>query len=89
MSAEERMNKTQTVDKNYVQYLDFSDYEKIITNRNNWRYFEKYFGNDKKFKFEMDELRSIRNSVAHNRDLTERELKKLYLYSDEIISMIK
>jgi hypothetical protein len=89
MFVEERMSKSRTVDKNYVQYLDFSDYIKIIANRNNWQYFEKYFGIKEKFEFEMDELRLIRNSVAHNRTLTEMDLKKLYLYSEEIMSNLK
>lgn len=72
-----------------IHYIDFPDYAKIITRRDNWNaVFEKIFGNSERIIFKLNELEPIRNAIAHARDISQRDLLKLYLYTDEITTVL-
>ena len=65
-------------------YLDFSDYSKIIKRRDNWRdAFQKIFKTEEWIDYWFKEIERIRIEIAHHRDLTERELTVLQLFSDD------
>jgi len=59
-------------------YMSFSDYSKVISKRDNWREaFEVVFRDPEWVRVTFKELEHIRNDVAHNRDLSERQLQLL------------
>lgn len=73
-----------------IDYVDFTDYAKIITKRDNWNeIFAKIFHNKETLEAKLKELEPIRNSIMHSRNLTSKQNKRLHLYSDDIIGMIK
>jgi DNA sulfur modification protein DndB len=66
-------------------YMNFSEYSKVISRRDNWREaFGPVFGNEEWVRVVFMELERIRNDVAHNRDLSERQLDVLRLYSGDL-----
>lgn len=66
-------------------YMSFSDYSKVISKKDNWREaFEAVFRDPEWVRVVLRELERTRNDVAHNRDLSERQLKFLRLYTDDI-----
>ena len=79
-----------TVDNLHViHYIDFPDYAKIITRRDNWNeVFEKIFGNRERLIQKLNELEPIRNAIAHSRDISQRDLLKLQLYTEEIATAL-
>jgi len=73
----------------FVYYVDFTDYLKIITRRDNWnQVFKTIFKDRDAISVKLRELEPIRNAIAHFRGLSRRELDKLKLLSEEIISCI-
>lgn len=71
-------------------YIDFADYVKIITRRDNWRQvFEPTFKDKEIISAKLRELEPIRNAVAHVRELSRTEADKLNLYSKDIMSCIE
>lgn len=76
-------------DLNPVQYINFPEYSKILTKRDNWReVFSEYFVDKEIISSKLRELEPIRNKIAHIRELSEAEKSKLRLYSVEIINCI-
>ena len=72
-----------------IFYVDFTDYAKIITRRDNWKQvFKGIFKDREAISVKLRELEPIRNAIAHFRELSPRELDKLKLLSEEIISCI-
>jgi DNA sulfur modification protein DndB len=66
-------------------YMSFADYSKVILKRDNWREaFEPVFRNANWVDVVFRELERIRNDIAHNRDLSERSVVVLRLYSDDL-----
>lgn len=91
-SAEDRReSKTSlwpwTVQENLhpIHYINFPEYSKIITKRDNWReVFSELFVDREIIAAKLRELEPVRNKIAHMRDLSESEISKLKLYSTEI-----
>jgi len=72
-----------------IFYVDFTDYVKIITRKDNWeQVFKTIFKDKEAISVKLRELEPIRNAIAHFRELSPRELEKLKLLSEEIISYI-
>ncbi len=72
-----------------VHYLDFPDYATIICEDRNWgEAFEAVFGDRDLVGAKLRELGPIRRDIAHSRPLTEKQRKKLELYSEEILEMV-
>ncbi len=66
-------------------YMSFSEYSRVISKRDNWREaFEEVFGDPEWVRVVFRELERTRNDVAHNRDLSERQLRFLRLYAEDI-----
>lgn len=83
--AEERWKKNDQKG-DIVEYLNWGDYEKIILRRDNWaEVFQKIFGNKDIFKSKLMELKKIRDDIAHNRKLDQRDKEKLKLYFNELM----
>jgi hypothetical protein len=79
-----------TLKKDLIEYIDFPDYIKIITRKDNWRdCFKEVFGSEETLRTKMQELEPIRNSVMHSRPITEEEKKKLELYAREITNVAR
>jgi len=73
----------------FVFYVDFTDYVKIITRRDNWKQvFKGIFKDRDSISVKLRELEPIRNAIAHFRGLSRRELDKLKLLSEEVTSCI-
>jgi len=95
--AEQRKNRNETQypwhakkDLAPIFYVDFADYVKIIAGRDNWReVFGSVFKDKEIISAKLRELEPIRNAVAHVRELGKTEVKKLKLYSEEIITCIE
>jgi len=83
--AEERQKKDE-LKRELIQYLDFADYAKIITRRDNWReVFQKVFREQEVITAKLRELEPIRNAVRHGRKLTTEQREKLKIFSRDII----
>ena len=79
--AEERRSKEE-VKRDPVQYLDFPDYLKIITRRDNWREtFGSIFKDESILAAKLKELEPIRNAVRHTRKLTSEQKEKLKIFA--------
>ncbi len=70
-----------------IHYVDFTDYVKIITDKENWeQVFKEKFKDEKVISVKLSELEPIRNAIAHSREVSKKDLVKLQVYYDEIIS---
>jgi len=95
-STEERKDRnaalwpwTEKEEDHPIYYINFPEYEKIITKRDNWReIFSTYFTDRNIITTKLRELEPIRNKIAHFRELTKSEKTKLQLYSKEILNCI-
>lgn len=75
---------------NAVDFLDFSDYRKIITEVRNWQdVFSKFFKTAGFIETRLGELEPVRNDLAHSRSLTPRTIDKLRIYSEELLECMK
>lgn len=73
----------------FIFYVDFTDHVKIITRKDNWRQvFKEIFKDKEAISVKLRELEPLRNAIAHFRELSRRELEKLKLLSEEIVSCI-
>jgi predicted RNA-binding Zn-ribbon protein involved in translation (DUF1610 family) len=72
-----------------IYYVNFSDYAKIIVLDKNWdQVFKRVFKEKLFIVTKLRELEPIRSAIAHMRDIGEKDLQKLKLYSEEIMSCI-
>lgn len=86
--AEERQ-QTDEMKRELIQYLDFADYAKVITRRDNWReVFQKIFKDQEIIIAKLKELEPIRNAVMHSRRLTQEQREKLRVISTDIVRQI-
>jgi len=86
--ADERRNKDE-IKRDPIQYLDFTDYVKIITRRDNWReIFQVIFKDQDISVAKLKELEPIRNAVRHTRKLTTEQRDKLKVHSRDIMRQI-
>jgi len=86
--VEERRSKDE-LKREVIQYLDFSDYLKIIMRRDNWREaFQKIFKEQEVLLAKLKELEPIRNAVRHGRMLTIEQKEKLKVYSQDILRQV-
>lgn len=68
-----------------MDYADFRDLKEIILEKENWeRGFMTFFRNKQIIAIKLVELEPIRNTIAHNRKISDRELSRLRLFSDDI-----
>ncbi|MDF5739193.1 MULTISPECIES: Swt1 family HEPN domain-containing protein [unclassified Nostoc] len=81
----ENSKKRLEIDKTYgwsqfvpfhqIYYIDFPDLQKIIIKKNNWQdVFKSIFFREEVLKGTLVELEPIRNKIAHNRKLTQRDV---------------
>ena len=72
-----------------ISYIDFTDYEKIITCNDNWKEIFQYVFHDKiSISAKLKEIEPIRNTISHSRNLDSYEEKQLRFYSEEILRSI-
>ena len=68
-----------------IEFADFSDYVRIICNRNNFKdAFERIFRDSAAISLKLRELEPIRNDIAHSRDLKKEDADMLTVYTDHI-----
>jgi len=73
-----------------LHYINFPEYSKIITKKDNWRdIFLESFVDREILTSKLRELEPIRNKIAHMRDLSEEEKSKLLLFASEIQECIQ
>ncbi len=85
-SNESRWPWHSTSDLHPIYFVDFTDYSKIISRKDNWeQVFKPVLGGESSIlAIKLRELEPIRNSLSHSRSLSESESEKLKLYSSEI-----
>lgn len=72
-----------------ISYINFTDYEKIITQKNNWEeIFHDVFHDKIAISGKLKEIEPIRNAISHTRNLDSYEEKQLRFYSEEILRTI-
>lgn len=72
-----------------ISYIDFTDYEKIITRNDNWEEIFQYVFHDKiSISAKLKEIEPIRNTISHSRNLDPYEEKQIRFYSEEILRSI-
>ena len=73
-----------------LHFVDFADYSRILTRRDNWRdAFRAVFQDEEILRAKLRELESIRNDVAHSRDLSPAQRQKLRIYESDLVACIK
>lgn len=95
--AEIRKQRRETVwpwypptSSNNMDYLDFSDYRKIITFKSNWdQCFKQVFSSISFIEAKLSELEPIRNDIAHSRKLSSRAIDKLHIYCEDIETCLR
>ena len=70
-----------------IYYADFSHLKSIISRSDNWPFFEPSFV-DQSVVFKLGELEVVRNIIAHNRSLSDIELRRLELYTHDVLKAI-
>ncbi len=74
---------------NPVDYLDFSDYKKIILDPENWKdCFAGIFKSESFIESKLTELEPIRNDLAHSRPIEDNARDKLRIYAKDIENCI-
>ena len=58
-----------------LQFFDVSEYCELISSKENWPYFEPYFGHKGSLQNRFSQLQNLRNALAHNRELTDVIIK--------------
>jgi len=87
--AEEEQKLKPTINLHPLWYVDFYDYVKIITRKDNWNdIFKEIFVNKDEFKVTIMKLAPLRNKIAHMRPLSIREKKNLDALSEDILAPI-
>ncbi|MCY7281915.1 MAG: hypothetical protein LH679_00440, partial [Cyanobacteria bacterium CAN_BIN43] len=61
--------------KKRLQFFDTSEYCELMLSNSNWQYFETYFGSKGAVQSRFTQLQNLRNTLAHNRDLTDVIIK--------------
>ena len=85
----EKRREKDELKRELIQYLDFADYLKIITRRDNWReVFQRIFRDRDIIMAKLKELQQIRNIVRHAGKLTSEQKNKLKVLSQDIIRKI-
>ena len=92
--AEDRKTKSENLwpwhhekDLPPIYYVDFPDYIRIITRKDNWKdVFDPIFRDKDAVSTRLKELEPIRNDIAHSREISTQARKKLEIYAREIIS---
>ena len=94
-NAEERMQEDsgpwpwESMKAELIEYVDFTDYVKIVTRRDNWKeVFVHVFGDEETISSKLKELDPIRKSIAHSRKLSSHELSRLQIYAHDILGAI-
>ncbi len=54
-----------------LQFFDLSEYCELISSKDNWLYFEPHFGHKATLQQRFSQLQNLRNTLAHNRELTD------------------
>ncbi len=69
-----------------VDFLDFTDYEKVILRNDNWKEaFKPIFHNKEYVQLRMSELVALRNSIMHGRELTWDDKQKVSIFCKELL----
>lgn len=95
--AEERKAKDEKLwpwhqEKNLqlIYYVDFPDYIKIITRKDNWKdVFAPIIRDKDAVSTKLRELEPVRNNIAHSREISTHAREKLEIYAREINAAMK
>ena len=71
-----------------INYINFTDFAKVLTQKNNWKEIFQYVFRDKKIDAQLKEIEPIRNAISHSRDLDPLEGRQLKFYSEETLRSI-
>jgi hypothetical protein len=81
----QRPNETQL-----IHFVDFADYVKVITRKDNWdQVFAKVFKDKEIISAKLRELEPIRNAVAHFRPLQPQQAERLRVYASDLSGYLK
>lgn len=70
-----------------IYYVDFPDYIKIITRKDNWKdVFAPIIRDKDAVSTKLRELEPVRNNIAHSREISVHAREKLEIYAREIIA---
>jgi hypothetical protein len=58
-----------------LKFFDMSEYCELMVSTQNWPLFESYFGSKGALQARFTQLQNLRNTLAHNRDLTDVVIK--------------
>jgi hypothetical protein len=80
----------ESYDEPIMAYVDFADYLKIIIRADNWNeFFRDVFREQELISAKFKELNPIRNKIAHSRDLTEQDTRRLRIHAEDILISIQ
>ena len=89
MRNENGQSSKNSTSNSILDFLNFSDYVKIICDDANWnKYFSKVFPSKFWIKERLLEIGRVRNAIMHSRKPTQVAEMKLNLYINEIVELI-
>ena len=89
MRSENKWNTHNSISNSILDFLNFSDYVKIICGDTNWnKYFSRVFPSKFWIEERLSEIGKIRNTIMHSRKPTQVAEMKLNLYTNEIVELI-
>jgi hypothetical protein len=89
MRNENGQTSKNSTSNNILDFLNFSDYVKIICDDANWnKYFSTVFPSKFWIQERLSEIVRIRNTIVHSRKPTQVAEMKLNLYTNEIVDLI-
>ncbi|MFC4352252.1 Swt1 family HEPN domain-containing protein [Fodinicurvata halophila] len=85
-----RTEKGGAVSRSLIHYADFTDYEKLIVKKDNWRnVFHPYFNRPESVQESFDRLHPIRLDTMHARTITEYDKLLLYVEATRLLHSIR
>ena len=83
LREKETYQETSMEDSNLIiNYADFKDLKDIIIK--NWSFFEFYFIRKELIENKLEELEIPRNIIAHNRIISNTELSRILVYTNDL-----
>jgi hypothetical protein len=71
-----------------LNFFDVNEYKEAITNKNNWNYFQEYFGKPGTLENKFNQLGELRNCIRHSRfpnEVTQKEGEAAIAWFESIL----
>ncbi|WP_254508757.1 hypothetical protein [Anatilimnocola floriformis] len=89
LSSDKTLHHMATSHQEGISYLTFGEIWSVMSDPANWPLFEPYFPPEKNTVVRMEEVKTIRNRIAHFREPHRNDVKRLALFMEDMEDGIK